>query len=281
MMPQAALRLADLGYAVFPCLPGTKRPATPRGLLDASTDASQVERWWTAMPDANIAIATGAALFVLDIDGADNPWLADQPERFLDLAAGAAFAHTPRRPALHLRAPPGRTLRNSAGKIAPAVDTRANGGYILVAPSQVNGVGYSWPNGELDVKPGQLAEPPAWLLAMLDAPGVASSIRLDASQPANAIPSGQRNSTLTALGGSMRRVGMSGAEILAALQRANADRCRPPLTDSEVETIANSVARYEPDQLSVAIAEDHWAGFAPTRSRRTREPTPARRRRDS
>ena len=62
----------------------------------------------------------------------------------------------------------------------------------------------------------------------------------------------------------MRRVGMSRDEILAALVRANADRCSPPLPAAEVERIAASVARYEPDQVSVALAEDHWSqDFAP------------------
>ncbi|MFO0915255.1 MAG: primase C-terminal domain-containing protein [Pirellulales bacterium] len=74
----------------------------------------------------------------------------------------------------------------------------------------------------------------------------------------NTIPSGQRNSTLASLAGTMRRVGMGHAEILAALERTNADRCSPPLPQREVERIARNIARYEPDQLSVAIAENHW-----------------------
>jgi hypothetical protein len=77
--------------------------------------------------------------------------------------------------------------------------------------------------------------------------------------PANQIPEGQRNATLARLGGAMRRVGMGRAEIAAALRQVNADRCRPPLRDDEVERIASSVARYAPDQISVAVAEDHFA----------------------
>ena len=44
----------------------------------------------------------------------------------------------------------------------------------------------------------------------------------------------------------MRRRGMGEAEILAALQVANEQRCQPPLEAREVEKIAASVARYEP-----------------------------------
>lgn len=66
------------------------------------------------------------------------------------------------------------------------------------------------------------------------------------------------NAILARLAGAMRRVGMSQAEMAAALARVNADRCVPPLVPREVERIAASVARYEPDQVAVALAENHW-----------------------
>jgi hypothetical protein len=34
----AALNYADLGYSIFPIVPGAKRPLTKNGLLDATTD---------------------------------------------------------------------------------------------------------------------------------------------------------------------------------------------------------------------------------------------------
>jgi putative DNA primase/helicase len=60
------------------------------------------------------------------------------------------------------------------------------------------------------------------------------------------VSKGSRNSHLTSLGGTMRRRGMSGAAICAALKEENQQRCSPPLSDEEVGTIAESVARYEP-----------------------------------
>ena len=50
---EAALRYAELGYPVFPCAPGTKRPLTENGFHDAVTDPDQIERWWTERPNAN------------------------------------------------------------------------------------------------------------------------------------------------------------------------------------------------------------------------------------
>ncbi|WP_160106151.1 AAA family ATPase [Pseudomonas izuensis] len=61
-----------------------------------------------------------------------------------------------------------------------------------------------------------------------------------------AIPEGARNSTLTSLAGTMRRRGMGRESMEAALLIENASRCSPPLPESEVATIARSVAAYTP-----------------------------------
>lgn len=259
---RAALGYAELGYAVFPCAPGRKQPLTARGFLDASTDTQQIEAWWSKHPNANIAIPT-AGLIVIDVDGPDNSWLADDHDRLNDLARGV-IAVTPRGGRHYIfRAPECQSYRCQAGRLAPRVDIRADGGYILVPPSQVGGKPYRFVEGlELDQPRERLPAPPDWLVAELDrlatssptTPRVAAGVAV-----ANQIPSGQRNATLARLGGTMRRVGMSRVEISAALNRANLDRCSPPLSPAEVERIAESVVRYEPDQISVAITEDHWA----------------------
>lgn len=95
-------------------------------------------------------------------------------------------------------------------KLAPEIDRR-----------------YRWSNEGLDCSPAQLPLPPDWLLKLLyDVAngGSVSSPRTDDSLPSNAIPAGQRNSALASIAGTMRRVGMSESEILAALHTANNDR---------------------------------------------------------
>jgi hypothetical protein len=118
---------------------------------------------------------------------------------------------------------------------------------------------YRWAPGlELVDAPDCLPEPPPWLAQELDR--LAAPLAHVAAGPpeANAIPEGQRNATLARLGRNMRRVGMSQAEIAAALLQTNKDRCAPPLSPREVERIAASIARYEPDQIAVALTENHW-----------------------
>ena len=259
---QAALHYAELGYAVFPCVPGRKEPLTKNGFLDATSEIEQIELWWQRHPNANIAIAT-EGLLVVDVDGPENPWLVDDPDRLAELASGCVSV-TPRGGRHYIfRQPTGATFRCQVSQLAPLVDVRAQGGYVLVPPSIVGGKVYRWAEGlELDQSLDRLPEPPGWLLARLGSSATLSPTSPRAASEAvvgNQIPSGQRNATLARLAGTMRRVGMSRAEILAALGCANLDRCSPPLSPAEVERIATSVARYEPDQIAVAVAEDHWA----------------------
>jgi hypothetical protein len=53
-------------------VPRTKEPLgglVPHGVLDASNDEATIRRWWTAKPDANVAVACGpSGLSVVDCD---------------------------------------------------------------------------------------------------------------------------------------------------------------------------------------------------------------------
>lgn len=156
---------ARMGYRVFPCVPGEKRPLTTHGCKDASSDLGEIAFWWEETPDANIGIATDG-LLVVDIDqkgDEPNPWTIDQPD---DLAS-TPVAKTPRGGFHHwFRQPANSDLRNSAGKLGKDVDHRANGGYVVAAPSVVDGQSYIWVRPL--VPPGDLAEVPAWLLELLN-----------------------------------------------------------------------------------------------------------------
>ena len=86
----------------------------------------------------------------------------------------------------------------------------------------------------------ELADPPPWLLGLIDRPQPAKVPTADGER----IPQGARNMTLTSLAGTMRGKGMSEEAILAALQVHNEERCNTPLNAEEVQRIASSVARY-------------------------------------
>ena len=165
---ESALAYARMGYPVFPCVSGGKAPATKHGCKDATTDEDRIRAWWQKQPEANIGLAT-VGLIVVDVDGPENPWLADQPDRQQTLAA-APLSLTPNGGRHHVfRQPVGKSWGNSSGKLAPKVDTRGNGGYIVAPPSAVDGKAYRWAGGfELLTSPDGLPEPPPWLVDVLD-----------------------------------------------------------------------------------------------------------------
>ena len=133
-MLRTALKLAGKGVRIFPCLPRQKVPATPHGCLDATTDSEVIRGWWRERPACNIAIATGTAsdVFVVDVDGLD----AECALRKLEAENGAlpptVEAITARGRHLYFKMPE-MPVRNSAGKIAPGVDVRGDGGYVICA----------------------------------------------------------------------------------------------------------------------------------------------------
>src|SRR5262249_12868741 len=66
------------------------------------------------------------------------------------------------------------------------------------------------------------------------------------------IPNGLRNATLTQFAGAMRRKGFSVDAIEAALSIENQQRCQPPLSHTEVRSIARSITRYAPTTITTA-----------------------------
>jgi len=259
---EAAIDYATNGFRVFPCRPNAKQPATAHGCLDATTDLETIERWWSETPEANVAIATDD-LFVLDVDPAGRPWVGTV--NYDDLMRGA-MTTTPRG-GMHywFRQTNGQDLHNTAGKVAVGVDTRANGGYVLVPPSIVNGRPYTW-LAELE---GELPTIPPWLLELLD---VRAPIR---DTVAEAIPEGSRNHVLARFAGYFRRSGMVESEILASLRVINQVRRRPPVDDAELAQIAGSVARYEPDFIEQSLIMSHFDNNADDEPQPAEEPAAA------
>lgn len=172
---EVALCHAGRGWPVFPLEPGGKRPLgrlVPHGLKEATTDAAQINRWWTAAPDANIGLRTGDRFDTLDIDG---PEALSALERAMPLAERpdddsiiiGPTVHTPRGWHVYV-APTGGNTTNLSG--LAGVDWRGRGGYV-VAPGSVkaDGVWWSWylPDDPLYGPCAEIRPPPAWLLDLL------------------------------------------------------------------------------------------------------------------
>jgi hypothetical protein len=227
---QAALQLAEeYGLPVFPCRPD-KRPHTAHGLKDASTNIEQVSSFWERWPSALIGVLTGRAskLLVVDIDPDGAQWYAENFER---LACGRI--HKTRRGYHLLYRMPETEIRNSAGKLAPGVDVRGEGGYAIWWPAHGHEA-----VGSLE----DISEPPPWVVAALIAPEHKTGTPVISC----GIPEGRRNEALFREAAKLRRLGHTPAVMLAALREFNRERCTPPLDDAELQSIAGSAGRYEP-----------------------------------
>lgn len=244
-MVEVAKRYMERGWAVFPV--DGKIPTTKNGLKDASTEPRLASIWWENYPARGIALATGAAsgVWALDLDGEDA---AKYVAGLQDVNGALPETVTSRtRNGYHVlfQMPEDGDVRNSASKVAPGVDVRGSGGYIVIPPSHhPDGGEYRWARGrgpdDVSAKPA-----PGWLLDMVRG-GADAEPRGPAGPLPDVVVMGGRNQTLASLAGSLRRRGASEAAILAALETENQVRCDPPLPDDEVAKIAHSVARYEP-----------------------------------
>src|SRR5215472_4160033 len=175
----SALAAADLGWHVFPCSPGSKRPALRESWQDiATTDPDQIRSWW-ACEAYNIGIACGpSGLVVIDLDvdasrdapeGPDGPRSGAASLERLCQAHGQRYPHgtysvdTPSSGCHLYFTAPATPVRNSAGRLGPLIDIRADGGYVVGAGSRIGSRAYA---ARGDILPLTLPLP-GWLARLL------------------------------------------------------------------------------------------------------------------
>ena len=258
---KAALRYAAQGLLIVPltwsvnghcscgkpdCSSPGKHPLTSNGLKDASCNAGKLREWWTKWPAANIGLVTGPAsgLLVLDFDGPQGEQSrADLVSRYGPLPATTRVT-TGKGFHLYFKYPIGRTLRNSQGKIAPGIDVRADGGYVVGPDSvHISGTVYTASNPTLQ----RATLPDAWvnLLESPPAPQASTTAAASGTTASESIGKGKRTNRLVSLTGSMHKRGMTLGAIEAALLEENRAKNSPPLPEAKVRAIAHDIpARY-------------------------------------
>lgn len=148
-----------MGWWVFPVKPRDKTPMTERGFKNASNKPEIVRQWWAKTPNANIGLDCGRSGFVvIDLDKrADADGLVEwerftanhklQPRTATSLTGGGG-RH------LLFKTLEGVKIKNSASRLAPGIDVRADGGYIVLPPSiHPSGKPYAWENDDTEVEP--------------------------------------------------------------------------------------------------------------------------------
>jgi hypothetical protein len=267
---ETALAYAARGWAVLPlfgiaagrctcgqadCASPGKHPRTIHGVKDASREPERIRAWdWAG---ASIGIATGAVsgLVVLDLDprhgGFESALTLKEkhgplPDTLIASTGGSGMH-------LYFRHPGGR-VPNSTSKIAPGIDVRGDGGFVVAPPSgHLSGNAYTWRNGPV----GEPQPLPAWLEALIAAKPERSAGNLERFQSGSTTASerwlyealarateGNRNDTGLWLACQLRDAGIAEPEAAEVL-RQYAARCPAGQTPySEREALATCRSAY-------------------------------------
>jgi len=130
----AGLRAAKRGWKIFPCN-GKKEPLTEHGFKDATTDEEQITAWAKQYPGALWGRALPNDEVVLDLDMKHGKngirefekLQGCKPEEFeaprVATATGGNHIYTKSA---------GRDFKNTVDQIAPGVDTKTDGGYVII-----------------------------------------------------------------------------------------------------------------------------------------------------
>jgi len=141
-LAHAAIRFANLGIPVFPCVPGGKQPLTPNGFHDATSSARIVHHWWQRTPGANVGLPTGArtGILVVDIDvhTGGSGFAAFERARFDGLTDNWGWMVRTPSGGIHAYYPAGTDHGQRSWQVPSAhIDFRGDGGYVIAPPSRI------------------------------------------------------------------------------------------------------------------------------------------------
>ncbi|MCC7048465.1 MAG: bifunctional DNA primase/polymerase, partial [Alphaproteobacteria bacterium] len=256
-----ALAWAERGYRVFPLAPDSRRPAWAEWdwTREATTDAATIRAWWGA-GDWNIGCCAGAGTVVVDLD-------VKRPEAN-GIAAYMALAGD--MDTLVVRTTTGGLHlyfsgegRNSAGTVAPGIDTRGDGGYVVAPGSTIDGVAYT----VLFDRP--LAPLPAEIVAAmgrtriatsaplteLDTPAILSAARLWLASQRPAIEGQGGDAYTYHVACELRDRGVSEHAAFEMLLEDWNERCLPPWGGEELQAKVRNAYAYAQNPAGAKAAE--------------------------
>lgn len=184
---------AQHNIKTFPVKRQGKYPLCQHGFKSATDNEVVLQEWNKQFPNCNIGIPTGAInnIFVVDIDGVSGEQsLAAFENTYGKL--NAATVNTGKGRHLYFKMPKDIAINCSVRTVAPGIDIRGNGGYVVAPPSiHPNGNKYTWENFDFSQ---DFPTAPEWLIDLI-INSEKSKIDFLLEEIANA-PEGTRNDTL-------------------------------------------------------------------------------------
>lgn len=142
MIPAEIVIATSQGRRVFPVAAGSKNPLVKwRSEDPASSDLDQINKWFIRWGNTNWGMATGSVsgVFVIDTDSKEAyDWVV--AKGLTDTYVVKTGGNTPEKLSYGYHfyfQHPGAdvSIKNSASELAPKVDVRGDGGYVLIPPS--------------------------------------------------------------------------------------------------------------------------------------------------
>jgi len=128
----------------------------------ASEDVEVIDKWWVQYPNASIGVACGpgSGIWVLDVDLPNGFENLKKLEKNHGNLPDTLKQQTGSGGIQYFWKWNGTPIRNSSSKIAPNIDVRGDGGYVVIPPStHPSGNQYKWINkSEIVVAPKWLSE---------------------------------------------------------------------------------------------------------------------------
>ncbi len=236
------------------CKPG-KHPCISKFLQRATTNEPQISEWWDTWENANVGVLTGrdSGIVVLDVDprnGGDES-LAKLirkygylPNTVTALSGGGGVHYYFEHPGHEVKSGP-------LGTDYPGLDIQADNVCVVAPPSlHKTGEKYRWVEG-LEPQCAKLAQLPGWILEQIRKKKTKNSKgrkgRSDQLSQTPIFTKGYRNNSMMRAAGSLNQFCCTETEVFQYLTLFNRNRCKPPLPESEVRSVADSAHKYRTD----------------------------------
>lgn len=278
---QSALALAEKGFYVFPLQVNGKLPVIEDYPNLATRDPEQIRKWWVdpvldLEQPYNIGISTtkyngSQALVVVDVDNKGQKKGGDELLK-LELE-GYEFIETATQVTptggLHLVYRAKEPVKQGTSVLAPGLDIRSRGGYIVGQGSVIDGRPYQWQQGHLEIE-----ECPAWIIErcgravekevgeVIDVNPERANLRAK-EYLATAAPAieGQGGDQATyKVAAKLKDFGVDRVDALDLMLNHWNDRCEPPWSPQELQKKIDNAYQYG---LNVQGAADPAADFTP------------------
>lgn len=247
----------EYGFRVFPVIAGSKRPAVEGWQGEATANGVEIFEKWSDRAGSNFGIVCGEFV-VIDADAHKGGLeslaeLGALPRTFTVRTAGGGLH-------LFFRSPEGARFANSVEKLAPGLDVRGAGGYVVGPGSVIEGRVYRVEDAapvaplppslaeRLRAAPTKAAEPGA-VVGALDTPAAIEAARawLLEAPPAVEGEGGDARTYATAC--RVLDFGVSPETAADLMAEEWNERCSPPWDLEDLERKVSHAAKYRQDPI--------------------------------